>query len=1191
MCLSSYILVRLWGLTYPGERLSIATNLSFSGVSMTPALRPLRRALIASVLLTASLIAQDPRGAITGRVLDPSGSSIPKARVRAINDATRVAAGTLANDSANFAIPFLNPGSYTVTAEAPGFKTFSRSGIQVRIGDTVALDIALEIGTATEIVDVRSEAPPLDTASSSLGQVVDSRRLMELPLNAGNPMELLYLTPGMVNTSGTIPPSYAPWTGASVESNGNSANSNDYSIDGVPNTYPNGISRGVRPALNPPTTAVSEFRVQTTSYDASVGNSMGASVNVSTKGGTNRFSGGAHWFLKNSALDTPSFFENRAGRALEPYQYNRGGFDIGGPVLLPRYNGRNKTFFFYTYERNIWEVPEPRTDTVPTARQKQGDFSQLLSLGTRYQIYDPFSATPAAGGRLTRSPYAGNIIPAIQFDPVGRRLVNVYPEPNLPGNADGASNFYTPAVATQDYWVHLIRVDHALRENHRFFVRLDIARWDEDQLRRLGRANPASGLLTKSRDKGGALDYVGVLSPTTVFNFRYGLTYQLRSDYRASQGIDLTELGFSPTLASLVDRKFATIPEIQPDGYARISRFFGGGDGANTGLTHSFNANFTRTQQAHNLKLGASFRAYRSFGNRFPYATSPFFRITSAFTRGPLDNAAAAPLGQDMAALLLGLPTEASFMQLTPSFALNGPSLGLFIQDDYKLSRKLTLNLGLRWEYDLPVTERFNRLVSQFDATSSNPIEAAARANYAANPVPEVSPANFNVRGGLTWVSSGNRTPFQSQKMNFMPRIGLAYQLTPTTVIRAGYGMFFDTVGVNQTVPIQTGFSQSTPIQVTRDGGQTFVARMSNPLPGGLLQPRGPAGGLKTNLSQSLNFFNQVRKTPYSQRWSYGFQHLLPAQFLIDISYVGNRGTRLEVPRNINGIPNQYLSTSFLRDQATIDRLSARLASPFFGTDPIYGSTATRGELLRPFPQFGSIVVDDNTGYSWYHSLQVSAERRFSHGVTFQLNYTRSKLMQATEYLNAADAATYETLAVSDRPNILSLSAVWELPVGKGRKFFSGMPGVLDGIAGGWQVALVGRHQSGSPLEFGDAVFIGDIKNIALSSGERSVDRWFNTAAGFDRDSSRQRASNVRSFPLRFGHVRSDAQRRWDASLKKEFHIVETLKLEFRADAINATNTPIFTGPNTSPVSSGFGQVTAVAWPGRQWQFALRLRF
>jgi hypothetical protein len=1151
------------------------------------------RILLLTLVLLPFAGAQDPRGSVTGRVSDPSGAAVANARVRAINEATQVAAGTNTNAASNFVIPFLVPGTYTVTAEAPGFKKFSRSGIQLRISDIAEINIVMELGAVTETVEVRSEAPLLDTASSSLGQVTDEKRLHELPLNAGNPLELIFTAPGMVNALGTIPPLYAPWTGVTASSNGNSANSNDFSIDGVPNTYPNGTSRGTRPALNPPTTAVSEFRVQTASYDASVGNSMGASVNVNTKGGTNEFHGGAHWFLKNSALDTPSFFDNMAGRKLEPYQYNRAGLDIGGPVLLPGYSGRNKTFFFYTYERNIWEVPEPRTDTMPTVKQKQGDFSELLALGDRYQIFDPFSAVPAPNGRLSRTPFPGNIIPSRLFDPVGKNLIGFYPDPNLPGTTDGLNNYYTPAVATQDYWVHLARIDHAFNDTNRFFVRLDIASWDEDQLRRLGNGNPASGLITKSRDKGAALDYVSVLSPMMVFNFRYGITYQLRSDYRASQGWDLASLGFAPSLVNSIDAEFATIPEVQPDNYARISRFFSGGDGSNTGLTHSFNGGFTLVHRQHNLKFGSNFRAYRSFGNRFPYSTSPFFRVSSTYTRGMLDNAAAAPLGQDMAALLLGLPTEASFMDLTPSFALDGPSFGLYIQDDYKVSRKLTLNLGLRWEYDLPVTERFDRLVAQFAGATPNPIEAAARANYAANSIPEIAPQDFRVLGGLTWVAQGgsSRSPFTSSKTNFMPRIGMAYQLTPATVIRGGYGMFFDTVGVNQTVPIQTGFAQSTPIQVTRDGGLTYVTRMSNPLPNGLIQPAGASGGLKTNLNQSLNFYNSLRKTPYAQRWSLGIQRLLPARMVVEASYVGNRGTRLEIPRNINGVPLGYLSTGFFRDQATIDRLSQRVPNPFFGTDPIYTSTATRAELLRPYPHFSNIIVDENAGYSWYHSLQLTAEKRFSHGFTFQFAYTFSKLMQATEYLNAADPLPYETLAATDRPHLFAITTVFELPFGRGRRFGSGMPSVLNGILGGWQVSGVIKYQSGPPLEFGDAIFTGDIKDIPLSSSERSVQRWFNVGAGFNIVPAQQRASNVRAFPLRFGHVRGDGQRRWDASIKKEFRILEGLRLEFRADATNVMNSPIFTAPNTTPTSSAFGQVTSVAWPGRQWQFAMKVRF
>jgi hypothetical protein len=1148
--------------------------------------------LAACFFLAPPVHGQDPRGTLTGRVTDQSGAVVPDVRIRATNAATQVSASTATNESGNYVIPYLTPGTYSVSADLTGFKRFNRSGIQLRISEVAQVDVALTLGTLDETVQVTSQAPLLDTATASLGQVVDEKRIQELPLFAGNPIELMFIAPGIVNPSAGMPSLYAPWNGVQVQSNGNPGSSNDFSIDGVPNTYPNGSSRGVRPAFNPPTTAVSEFRIETASYDASVGHSIGASVNVSTKGGTNVFHGGAHWFLKNSALDAPSFFDNEAGRKLNVYQYNRAGFDLGGPVRLPGYNGKNKTFFFYTYERNIWEVPEPRTDTVPALKQRNGDFSELLALGPRYQIYDPFSAVAAPNGRLMRSPFPGNIIPANRINPVGKNLINFYPEPNLPGTADGLLNYHTPAVATQDYWVHLVRVDHNFNETNRFFIRLDIASWDEDQLRRLGDNNPASGLLTSSRDKGAALDYVKVLGPATVFNLRYGVTYQTRFDYRASQGWDLGSLGFSPNLTKLIDREFATIPELTLEQYARVSRFFSGGDGSNTGLLHSLNANFTRVHRQHSVKFGASLRANRSFGNRFPYATSPLFQFGSTFTRGPLDNSAAAPVGQDLAALLLGLPTS-GLMEYSPSFALNGPSLGLYIQDDYKMTRKLTVNLGFRWEYDFPVTERYDRLVAQFAAETPNPIEAAAKANYAASPIPELSAADFRVRGGLTWVGQGStgRSPFDTRKTNFMPRVGLAYQFTPKTVVRAGYGLFYDTVGVNQTVPIQTGFAQSTPIQVTRDDGLTFITQMSDPFPNGLLQPKGSSGGLTTNLSQALSFYNSTRKNPYSQRWSFGLQQLLPAQFLVEASYVGNRGTRLEIPHNINAIPNQFLSTSFFRDQARIDSLSQRLTNPFRGTDPIYGTTITRGELLRPFPHFGNIIVDENAGYSWYHSLQIRSEKRFSQGVTFQLAYTFSKLMQATEYLNAGDSMPYETLSPSDRPHIVSLTGLGELPFGRGRRFGAAMPRLLDAVAGGWQLGVIFRHQSGQPLEFGDAIFLGDIKNIALPASERTPERWFNVDAGFNRINAQQRSFNLRAFPLRFGHVRSDAQERWDVSIKKNFPITEQLNTEFRAEAINVTNSPIFAVPNTTPSSSSFGRVTSLAWPGRQWQFALRLRF
>ena len=276
--------------------------------------------------------------------------------------------------------------------------------------------------------------------------------------------------------------------------------SNDFSIDGVPNTFPNQGGNGVRPAFSPPTTAVSEFRIETSPFDASVGHTIGASINVSTKSGTNTYHGGVHWFHKNSSLTAPTFFDNRFGADKPTWRFNRYGVDIGGPVRVPKHDGRNQTFFFYTYEGNRWDIPEPRTDTVPTAAQRKGDFSDLLALGGEYQIYNPFSAQPAANGRLSRQPFPGNVIPGSLFDSAGQSLAQLYPLPNQPGSADGEDNYFTPAVASEDYQVHMARVDHVFNDANRIYVRIQYDNWVEDQLRRLGPNNPASGVFTKALD-------------------------------------------------------------------------------------------------------------------------------------------------------------------------------------------------------------------------------------------------------------------------------------------------------------------------------------------------------------------------------------------------------------------------------------------------------------------------------------------------------------------------------------------------------------------------------------------------------------------------------------------------------------------------------------------------------------------
>ena len=409
---------------------------------------------------------QDPRGAIMGRISDSTDSMVPGVDVRATNVETGVAVAGQSNAGGSYSIPFLLPGTYRVSAEITGFKRFVREGIQVRVAERVELNIRMELGAVTETVEVTAETPLLDTAGSSLGQVVDQRRVNELPIAAGNPLELILLTPGITEPSKFL---WKPaWNFRQITADGNGATNNEFTIDGVSNTFAEGNAGRSRYAFSPPASAVREFKMETAPYDASTGHSVGATVNVSTVGGTNELHGEAHWFVRNKAFDAPNFFNNKRGTKPAVYQDNRYGASAGGPVMLPRlYNGKNKTFWFYTYEGNKWGVPSPFTGTVPSAAIREGDFSQLLAINSSYQIYDPATIATAPGGRLSRQPFPGNVIPRNRLDPVGSALANMYPLPNQPGTVDGRNNIFNGGLkALEDYYVHLARVDHAFSDSH-----------------------------------------------------------------------------------------------------------------------------------------------------------------------------------------------------------------------------------------------------------------------------------------------------------------------------------------------------------------------------------------------------------------------------------------------------------------------------------------------------------------------------------------------------------------------------------------------------------------------------------------------------------------------------------------------------------------------------------------------------
>lgn len=1131
------------------------------------------------------LNAQDPRGTLVGKVTDSTGGVIPGTIVRALNTETGVTVNSASNAEGQYEIPYLLPGNYTLTAENAGFKRWSRSGIELRGGDRVLVDIQMEVGAVAEVVEVTAAAPVLESATSTVSQVMTSEEASSLPQRGGSLAWIYGLAPGVI-----VPgvPAGGPWNidQASTFSVAGSGNRGfDFSVDGVTNNSFSGNT-----AFTPPPDMVQEVRVHTASYDASIGHTSGGSLSISLKTGTNDLHGSVSGLAAWGPLLTRNFFINRfifdpaTGpvtdekiRENTPEEtWKRYSVAVGGPVYLPGlYNGRNRTFWMFGYQQHNRAQPVSNLVSVPTEAQRRGDFSALLALGSQYQIYDPFSTTPE-GARFRRTPLAGNIIPASRIHPIGQKMVNYYPAPNTTGTADGLSNYSVGLPKNQDLYQPVVRIDHNFSEKHRMFARYS----HSDFTGTFDKYDPNTTVRGRTRGRphrGVALDNVFVLTPQTILSARYGFTWNNEIQTFDNQGWDLSEFNFPSSLLSRLNPEGITFPDVR----SRSMMNLGNDGGFNrTYYTHNVLSTLTWVKGNHSLKFGTDMRAFfkndKTFGN-----VSPRMDFNETYTRGPLDNSARAPVGQGIASMLFGLP-DGGTAAVNDSRAEHTRFAGLFVQDDWRLTQKLTLNLGLRWEYESPGTERFNRGTRDFDFATVNPIQDEARAAYARSPIPEVPVNQFNTVGGVTFLGVGGnprglRDPYYRA---FMPRVGFAYQLTPRTVIRAGYGIFFGMTGSEFFDVAQPGYSQATAVVSSVDTGQTYVGSISNPLPFGLQQPQGASAGLRTYLGRSPAFFSRDGRRPYTQRWSYTVQFQPFSRSVIEAGYIGSKTVRLDVDTQFSPIPREYLSTSASRDQAVINYLTTPVANPFLGIAGFEGSsmatarTVNRAQLLQPFPHFNGINTSLPAGSSWYNSLTARFERRMTQGLQFRLSYTWSKNMEAVSYRNPTDSIPEHMVANLDRPHRFVASSVYELPFGRGKPLLGGATGILNHIAGGWQTQVIYQFQSGPPVNWGNVIFTGQSwDDIKLSGSVRSLHRWFNTGV-FNRVSAQQLDYNLITFPRRISGIRADGLNLWDLCLFKNFTIREGMKLQVRAEAENIANHAIFEAPNTDPTNSNFGIVT-----------------
>lgn len=1135
------------------------------------------RLYLALLIFVCCLPAQEFRATITGTVTDPQGSTIPNARVEAVNLATQVANEARTNESGVYVIPFLPVGNYSVTVTADGFKRAARSSIELRVGDRINLDFRLELGAITEQVTVSAAAELLETTTASKGQVIDSAKVRDLPLLGRNPFMLAAVSAGVQYTPTRQSRSNRPFDNGGMDNfamNGGRQFSNEFLLDGVPDTNtettgPSNLS------FVPSPDATEEFKVQTNNYDAQYGRTGGGVVNVSLKSGTNKLHGALYHYFRNDKLNANAFESNLAGRQRSSFHWNQPGVQVDGPVYIPKlYDGRNRTFFMYSWEKIKSAIPLPQTYTVPTIEQRAADFSKTVQSNgvSPVTIYDPLTTT-AAGSGYTRQPFAGNIIPAGRIDPVAAKLLDYIPKPTTAGNAQGFFNLIaSPNTVTDEYDQHIIRIDQVVNDKHRFFSRY--VRGNRHEVNSdAGFPHPAAPWYAHWRtNQGGNFDLTSMLGPTMVSSFRAGYIRHQFAIQQYGEGFDPTLLGFPASVVTPLPRKF--FPRIVYTDYTAFGPQRSTGSEFTFSDTWSIAETLNKTLGSHSLKFGGEFRVMFNNQDR-PTSSFARFDFNKGFTqRDPLRGDAAS--GNAFASLLLGYPASGS-NDFNAALAYSNRYYVGFLQDDWKLTNRITLNLGIRWDYESPQSERYDRQNAGFAASALSPLQVPG----------------MTLTGGLLFTDSNNRLPYKRDLNNWQPRAGLAWQLARSTVLRAGYGISylpsFDT-GNNNGFSVQTAYIAST------DGGLRPANRLSNPFPNGYLTPAGRSLGLSTLLGQGFSYANTERVLPYVQQFSFGFQHELPFRVLIDASYVGSLTSKLQNSKGINEVSAEELKLG--------NALLAQVPNPFAGLLPgssINGPTVPRQQLLRTHPQFVGLTEQRRSvGSANYHAFQMRIEKRMSHGLHFLGSYTLSKSLESVGYLNAQDGwdQAARVLTAVDAPQRFILSGGWELP------FFKDSRGITRQLLAGWLFSGIATFQAGQPIATpGSAVSSGiDPK---LPDDVRNRDRWFNTCT-LALNGARQNCSSasepvaflvqapftLRTLSARFPNIRNARPPTFDFSVFKTFPITETVRLQFRAESFNLTNTPWFGNPNTTLSSSSFGVVSPSQQNDpRNIQLVLRLTF
>jgi hypothetical protein len=1131
---------------------------------------------VAALTLAASAAdAQEFRATVKGQVTDQSHGAVPGATVTVQNQDTGEIASAVSNAEGSYTIPFLRPGPYTLTVELTGFQKYSRKDMRLEVGQSALVNVQLSVGGLTEQMTVTAESPLLDTTKADRGTVIDSHRIAELPLQSRSPMALTVLVAGVnYNAQAIYLRPFDNGALADWSMNGGQNRNNEFMLDGAPNNANQG---GNNIAYVPPADAVQEFKVQTNSYDAQYGRTAGGVVNMSLKSGTNAFHGTGYEFYRRKWLDANSFLLNARDTPKVQHYLDQYGFEVDGPVEIPGlYNGKGKTFFMFNGEKYREGTPAAQFSSVPTAAMKNGDFSKLADAqGRPILIYDPATGRDV-NGVWTRDQFPGNIIPADRISASAIALLQYFPDPNCttPGQPDWQSNLcYNEHFNKDLFWNWVGKVDHNFSSNDRTFFRWGKNTRHEVRNVTAIRSGPAqNGQLPLIRANDAFVaDWVHILGGGTVFNVRSSYTYYLEgSESTDARGFDATTLGWPASLVSQFPAASlgGLFPVVTFDQFVQLSR----GLGPNTNKIYTVQPNVSLTRGNHNVRSGLDLRWTNVYNDNYGNAGGQI-DFTRNFTRNTL-NSTSNFEGNAFASFLLGAPSGGNVpVNLFPHYTWT--FVAPWLQDDWRLSNKLTLNLGFRWDFNSPVHEAQNRLNYAFDPTINNPVS---------------SRVGQTVFGGYQFLGVGGAptTPWKFDWNNWQGRVGAAYQINDKTVMRGGFGRYFE----NPTAQSFTnGFSQSTTLISSNDGGRTPTYSLGNPFPDGIQEPTGSSLGPLTFLGRGPSFSNPDFIVPSVYQFSASLQRELPWHVALEASYVGSRTHDMQSQWTGYNEPSAaFQAQCDVTTGGSRSLCDQLLPNPYFGVPGFEGTsrftspTLSLFELSRPFPAFtGFTMTERNDGKMWYDSAQFVANKRWAKGITLNANYTWVPRWTEEGTNNGGNAFVDDVSLLknsgpyfSQRKHRVTASGVWELPWWRERK------DLLGYLLGGWSVAPMYVFQSGQPWDMPGNVDIApgvSLKDIALNGdkqgqfiyGVKPCVGSYNTTTGqYDLQSYSiaygctqpffliRQAFQRRTAMFHYDEFRKPSFWEVDMNIAKTTRLTDKVRFQLRVEAFNIFNSPMY---------------------------------